>query len=267
MTWGLAILLGILQGLTEFLPVSSSGHLALFGAWFGLSEPDLAFDVLVHLATLAAVLAYFHRDWLGLGALLLGKTQDDLPKQLPLYLLASMFPAVAVGLFLKDPVAWLHGKPGWVGVFLMLTGLTLLAGFRLRGETRPLNRIGWPTVIAMSLVQAVAILPGISRAGATIMVGLFLGLEREAAARFSFLMVVPVIGGAGLLVLVDLLGRGAEVSASLWLSYGAGFTAAVLSGFFALVFLMRLLRGKRFFWFGFYCLALGSLALLLTAFA
>lgn len=267
MTWGLAILLGILQGLTEFLPVSSSGHLALFGIWFGLSEPDLAFDVLVHLATLAALLAYFRRDWLRLGALLLGKSHGDLPVRTPFYLLVSLLPALVVGLFLKDLVAWFHARPGWIGIFLVITGLILLLGFRVRGEARPLDRIGWPTVIAMSLAQAVAILPGISRAGVTIMVGLLLGLEREAAARFSFLMVVPVIGGAGLLVLVDLLRQGSEISTNLWLSYGAGFTAAVISGFFALVFLMRLLRGKRLFFFGFYCLALGALAMVLATIA
>ena len=258
----LAIGLGILQGLTEFFPVSSSGHLALFGAWFGLHEPDLTFDILVHLATLAAILVYFRADWYQLAAVLFKREQPtDMPRWVLPYLLISMMPAGLVGVFYKDNIEWFHSQPQWIGLFLLVTGLILVLGLRLKQGGRPLMTLGLGVVIAMALAQAAAILPGISRSGATIMIGLFLGLERKAAARFSFLMAVPVIGGAGLLALIDLAGSSQGISAELGLAYGAGFLAALLSGFAALAFMMRLLEGNRFFFFGFYCLALGGLAI------
>ncbi len=261
MTWDLAVLLGVLQGLTEFFPVSSSGHLALFGYWFGMREPDLTFDILVHMATLAAIVAYFRKDWLQLGRLLLGKDKGDLPPRILLYLLVSMIPAGLVGLFLKDAVEWIHGRPFWVGVCLLLTATTLLLGLRLSRGATPLAQMGLGVAFAMGLVQAAAVAPGVSRAGVTIMAGLFLGMERRAAARFSFLMAVPIIAGAGLLEAAELWGEAASVSAETWLSYGAGFFGALVSGFFALAFLMRLLDGKRFFYFGFYCIALAVVAM------
>jgi len=258
-----AILLGVLQGLTEFFPVSSSGHLALFGHWFGLAEPDLTFDVLVHLATLLAILVYFRADWIQLFRLLFRRGRGDLPRLLIPYLLLSMIPAGLVGFLLEDQVEWFHARPGWVGVFLIVNGLLLLWGMRHQGGGKSFEDLSFGTVIGIALAQATAILPGISRSGSTIVTGQLLGLDRRAAARFSFLMVVPVIGGAGLLKLLDLFANKDALSTDLLFAYGAGFVAATLSGFFALAFLMRLLEGPRFFQFGFYCLALGLFALAL----
>ncbi len=254
-----AIILGILQGLTEFFPVSSSGHLALFGHWFGL-QPDLTFDILVHLATLAAIVVYFRKDWIQLARLLLGKDRGDLPPKILLYLIVSMIPAGLVGVLLKDNVAWFHDKNVWVGVFLFITGTILLMGLRISKSSISLKNMTFTIVIAMAIAQAFAILPGISRAGMTIMVGLFLGLERQGAARFSFLMAVPVIGGAGLLAILDLLENAQSMSSQQITAYGVGFVAALVSGFLALAFLMKLLNGKRFFYFGFYCFAMGLAA-------
>jgi len=261
MSIGLAVVLGILQGLTEFLPVSSSGHLALFGAWFGLEEPDLTFDILVHLATLAAIMVYFRRDWVQLVALLFRRGRGDFPPNVILLILVSMVPAGLVGIFLEEQVLWAHHRPAVVGSLLVLNGIVLLLGFRATDGHLSITAIGLPIVIAMGLAQACAIMPGISRSGATIMCAVFMGMARKDAARFSFLMAVPVIGGAGILAAKDLLEAGSDQLLRLWPAYSAGFIAALISGFLALAFLMRLLEGRRFFLFGFYCLALGALAI------
>ena len=262
MDLGTAILLGVLQGLTEFFPISSSGHLALFGTWFGVREPDLTFDILVHLATLAAIIIYFRRDWIQLIRLLVRGEHGDLPKGIFIYLACSVIPAGLIGILAKDQVTQFHDHPAWVGICLFVTGTALLLGLRLGKEGKSFEEMPWAVVVFMALAQALAILPGISRAGATIMTALFLGMDRFAAARYSFLMAVPVIAGAGLLTLIDLFRKAETVSNDAWLAYGVGSLAAIGAGFFALVFLMRFLEGKRFFYFGFYCFVLGFIALL-----
>ena len=259
-----AICLGILQGLTEFFPVSSSGHLALFGHWLEIGEPNLTFDILVHIATLMAIVVYFRKDWIQLGKTVLGKEPGDLPKRVVLLLFLATLPAAVLGVLFKDHVAWFHGQTVWVGIFLLATGFTLLTGFKIKGNQIPLAQLTLQITLAMGFAQALAILPGISRAGATIMTAALMGMERRGAARFSFLMAVPVIVGAGLLEALDIWKDPTSLSEDSWLVYGAGFGAAAISGFFALAFLMRLLEGKRFFYFGFYCLGLGTLALLVS---
>ena len=262
MSLELAIFLGILQGITEFFPVSSSGHLALFAHWFGMKEADLTFDILVHLATLGAIIVYFRRDWLQLFRLVVGKERGDLPPLIIPYILVSMIPAAAVGIFLKDHIEWLHERPALVGCCLLFTAVVLLLGLKIKDDnSRPFAQISWGIVLAMAFSQALAVCPGISRAGMTIMAGLFLGMERHASARFSFLMAVPVIGGAGVLAVKDLLESSAHLDAAMVTAYSAGFVAAGISGFFALAFLMKLLDGRRFFYFGFYCFAMGLFAI------
>lgn len=263
MSVGLAIFLGIIQGLTEFLPVSSSGHLALFGNWFGMAQPDLTFDVLVHVATLAAIVVYFRKDWIQLANQIITRQFGDMPRMVLLYLILSMIPAGLVGVFLKEDIMLVHHHNAWVGVCLMITGATLLLGLRTEEGEMPYRNMTWAVLIAMSLAQAVAILPGISRSGATIMAGVFAGMQRKDCARFSFLMAVPVIGGAGLLTLKDVYEQPTPLPQDLWLSYGAGFAAALISGFIALAFLMKLLEGRNYFRFGFYCIGLGLLAIIL----
>jgi len=257
----LAGILGVIQGLTEFFPVSSSGHLALFNYWFGLPSEDLTFEILVHLATLAAIVTYFRKDWWQLARSIFQKDSGDLPRRVVPYLLVSMIPAALAGIFASDKVMWMNRRPLAIGICLLFMGICLLLGLRARPAKFDLRHLPWAIVLAMAFAQALAILPGISRSGITILCGLFLGLEKGAAARFSFLMAVPVIGGAGLLTAIDLLEKSAQITAGQWMAYSIGFACATLSGFFALAFLMRLLEGKRFFHFGWYCLAIGSLAL------
>ena len=256
-----ACLLGVLQGLTEFFPVSSSGHLALFGHWFG-AEPDLAFDVIVHLATLSAILVYFRNDWRQLWRCFIKKEPGDLPDHPFFYLAIATLPAVVMGVFYKDRIEWVHDQPQLVGLFLLINGIVLLAGFLVRGPFIPFSRMDWAVALCMGFAQAGAILPGISRSGATIMAAFFLGLDRRAGARFSFMMAVPVIAGAGLLTLYDLVSMSSGFGNRPWLAYGLGFFTALVSGFFALAFLMRLLQGARFFWFGLYCLIMAAAAFL-----
>lgn len=257
----LACILGILQGLTEFFPVSSSGHLALFSFWFGFQNEDLTFEILVHMATLAAIITYFRRDWIQLFKTLVGKDKGDLPPLIIPYLIVSMIPAGLAGVLGSDGVVWMNHQPVAIGLCLILMGTLLLAGLRAPKGERPLAKMTWTIVLGMALVQALAILPGISRSGITILAGVFLGLQKPAAARFSFLMAVPVIGGAGLLTALDLWKNAHAIQAEQWLAYGVGFISALISGFFALAFLMKLLNGNRFFHFGWYCLALGMIAL------
>ena len=156
----LAILLGILQGLTEFFPVSSSGHLALFGAWFGLDEPDLTFDILLHLATLAAILVYFRSDWIQLVRILLGSKPADMPKQVVPFLIVATLPAVVVGFLFKDAITVFHGHPDWVGLCLLVTGMTLVAGLFVKGNHRSYMTMTWTIILIMGVAQASALLPG-----------------------------------------------------------------------------------------------------------
>lgn len=254
-------LLGIIQGLTEFFPVSSSGHLALFTYWFGLPNEDLTFEILVHLATLAAIVTYFRRDWWDLAKSLVGKDGGELPRHIIVYLILSMIPAGLAGIYGKDLVVGMNHNPVAIGCCLLIMGTLLLFGLKAAPAKFNLRDLNFPIAMAMAMAQALAIMPGISRSGITILCGIFLGLEKQGAARFSFLMAVPVIGGAGLLTAVDLFRNAQLVSQDQWTAYAVGFVCALLSGFFALAFLMRLLNGKRFFHFGWYCLAMGLAAL------
>lgn len=267
MTIGLAIFLGILQGLTEFFPVSSSGHLALFGHWFGLAEADLQFEILVHLATLIAILVYFRHDWVQLVRNFLGfKDAGDFPKWMWVYVLISMIPAALIGIFFKDTIAHYHGEPWFVGICLLATGTALYFGKKITADGLPMEKFSLKVVVFMAFVQALAILPGVSRSGSTILVGVFAGMSRHAAARFSFLMAVPVIGGAGFLEVVKLYQNAEAMAPGVMSAYLAGSAAALVSGFIALRFLMSWLEGRRFFDFCYYCWGLGTVAIISSLF-
>ncbi|MCB1050703.1 MAG: undecaprenyl-diphosphate phosphatase [Acidobacteria bacterium] len=256
-----ALWLGIIQGVTEFLPISSSGHLALFGAWFGLEEPDLTFDILVHTATLAAIIFTFRQEvWATIRSAFL-QPNERVPSRIIPYLILASIPAGLVGILGKSYIAGVHAQPIWVGVLLILNGIMLLGGQKLSEGKRHLQEIGIAQVVVMGLAQALAVLPGISRSGSTILAGVASDLHKESAARFSFLMAIPVIAGAELLDARHLLKTG--IPEGLILPYTIGFLAALVSGLCALKLLMWLLKGKRFFQFGWYCLGFGGLAIIL----
>ncbi|UCF89616.1 MAG: undecaprenyl-diphosphate phosphatase [bacterium] len=252
-----SILLGILQGLTEFLPVSSSGHLVLAQEVLsGFGGPAAAFDVLLHGGTLAAVLFYFRGDVAGI--LRDAARPAEGGWRLPALLILATIPAGVVGLLLAERIEPLFSSPKTAALGLVATGGILTAAWRMKGKgRRSLADITVSTALLIGLAQALAIVPGISRSGSTIAVGMFAGMAGREAARFSFLLSIPAVAGALFLEF------GALVHGGFPLSYLAGALSAALVGWAAIAFLMRLLDRENLLPFAVYCLALGSLSLLI----
>ncbi len=260
-----AVALGLLQGVTEFLPVSSSGHLVLVPWALGWSEASLLYDTVVHLGTCLAVVLYFWQDLVEVvqGALrgLTGRRQgpeDDLGWLLVL----SAVPGAVIGYLFEDLFESLFARPPYAAGFLLVTGALLLVSDRIGRRQRALATIRWPDAIWAGLAQAAAIAPGISRSGATMSAGLLRGLNREAAARFAFLMSVPIILGASALQVVKAIGE-ASVQGS-WAELGLGFVAAAVSGLLAIRLLLRLVRRHSLRPFAYYCWAAGLGGLILA---
>ncbi len=257
-----AIVLGIIQGLTEFLPVSSSGHLVIVPALLGWQEQGLAFDTVLHLATLFAVLAYFRDDWLHLADAWIGsvvrrrvETPDE---RLAWYIVVGCVPAALAGGLLEGWFEQAFGRPEMVAYFLLATAALLVAGEALGRQERDLVKLRLPDVVAIGLAQAAAILPGISRSGSTIATGLLVGQTREAAARFSFLLAAPIIFGAGATQLPRAL-REQAVGSEL-LALALGFVAAAVVGYLSISFLLRYLSRGSLYPFAAYCAVVGVVA-------
>lgn len=264
-----ALILGIVQGATEFLPISSSGHLVLVPWFFGWDfEPKAAFvfDVLVQWGTIVAVIAYFWRDLLSIArAWLVGLWRRapfaDPQARLAWLLLLATVPAAALGIVLKPTVESTFDQPLTVSFFLLGTAALLYFAERGGRPYKSIPVITWIDSLWIGLTQSLALFPGISRSGATIAGGLFRGLERAEAARFSFLLSVPTMLGAGVIALIDLsnsVNPGDQVAPLL-----VGFLAASVTGFVAIHWLLRFLEQRRLFIFSIYCLgiALGGIAL------
>ena len=277
-----ALILGIVQGATEFLPISSSGHLVLVPwilDWHGVGESNMAFDVLVHLGTLAAVFGYFWRDFKRMiGAAWSGiQTRDPMgtaDSRLAWFILGGSIPAGLVGLALEDWFEGLFGNPAAVAVLLFGTaGLLFLAErVRAHGDASPapdrgsntlgtLNRMKWADALWIGAAQALAILPGISRSGATIAAGLLRGFDRASAARFSFLLGTPAIIGAAALQLLDLLQAGALESQIKVLLIG--FASAAVVGYLAIHALLLHVRQRSLNVFAVYCALFGAVSLII----
>ena len=256
----------MLQGATEFIPVSSSGHLVLVPWLLGWDSPGLVFDTVVHWGTLVAVLAFFWRDWVALiGAWLRGLVRWDwrepLARLMWLLILGSI-PAAALGYLLEGFFESLFGQPAWVAFFLLVTAALLALGEYLGKRTREMEDLGWADALLIGLAQASAIAPGISRSGATMSTGLFRGLDRTVAARFSFLLATPIILGAGLLQLMDLAtatDAGAQMPGLV-----AGFLAAAVSGYLCIWVLLRYLQRGKLYPFAIYCAFAGVYFLLVS---
>lgn len=262
-----AIILGIVQGATEFLPISSSGHLVLVPSIFNLSEPTLSIIAIAHEGTLLAVLIYFRRElWQIITAVLYGlrvrRPLATTDSRLGWYIVAGTIPAAAAGLLLEDFFAAVFGAPTAAAFFLLVTAALLVIGERLLTGKKGLPQMTWPDAIVIGLFQMVALFPGISRSGSTITAGLMRGLDRETAARYSFLLGVPAIAGAGLLAVSDILAAGNI--ASEWPVLLATFLAAFISGYACIYFLLAWLKQHSLYLFAAYCALLGSGFLLLT---
>lgn len=261
MSWFEALILGLLQGLTEFLPVSSSGHLELGSALFGLTDPDdnLQFSIIVHGATVLSILVVFRRDIIGLIRGVLRFQWNDETRFAAL-LLASAVPVGIVGLMFESTVSnFFGGRILLVGCMLLVTA-TLL--FMTRFFKPGHKGVNLRRALVIGLAQTVAILPGISRSGATISMALFMGVDREKATRFSFLMVLIPILGATALEVKDLLAQSTAadpVNAGPLLT---GFFAAFISGLLACSWMLRLVREGKIVWFSIYCLVVGLTAIL-----
>ncbi|MBI2845375.1 MAG: undecaprenyl-diphosphatase UppP [Chloroflexi bacterium] len=273
-----AAILGIVQGATEFLPISSSGHLVLVPWLLGWPQPGLAFDAFLHLGTLVAVLVYFRRELIQLLVAWLASIRytsigDEPNRRLAWLIILGTLPAALLGIAFEGFFANFFSAPQAVSVFLLGTALILWLGEKMQpalDAAREKHQWGmaglslWDALL-IGLAQAVAILPGISRSGATISAGLWRGLRREEAARFSFLLSAPVVLGAGMLKFWDLL-QSAEFG-NLGPILLSGFLAALISGYLAINFLLSFLQRRNLYPFALYCLLLGSITFLLSVLA
>ncbi len=259
-----SFLLGLLQGISEFLPISSSGHLVLGKYILGADvEAGITYEVVVHFGTLCSILIYYRytlTDLLFSGLKFLkspAKQKNDPQVKTIGYILITMIPAMIVGFTIKDQIENIFMDPMYVSIMLIVTG-TILFLTRFAGET--LKSINLPRSVVIGLAQAFALIPGISRSGSTISASLYLGVKREEAANFSFLMVIPVIAGAMLLEIKDMIAIG--VTDAEMLSLVVGFFTSFISGYFALKYLIIILKNKGFHFFAYYCWLVGAIGLL-----
>tara|TARA_B100001113_G_scaffold351041_1_gene349323 strand:- start:704 stop:1492 length:789 start_codon:yes stop_codon:yes gene_type:complete len=255
------LILGIVQGLTEFLPVSSSGHLELVKAIFGSDyeqQQGLLVTITLHAATAFSTIFVFRKDiFMILSDLLRFKRGESLNFSLKIIL--SMIPAVIIGLIFEDFIASLFvGKIALVGVMLMITALLLFLADQVNENNKELN---YSNTFYIGVIQAIAILPGISRSGATIALAVLLKIDRNKAARFSFLMVIPLILGSMAKSVMD--GDLSQDSTAL-LPLLVGFVSAFITGVFACRWMVALVKKSQLKYFSFYCFALGALAILFS---
>jgi len=254
-----AIILGIIQGLTEFLPVSSSGHIELGKAILGVEGAgDLTFSVLLHGATVLSIIVVFWKDLAELFRSLFSFEWNENTQYIA-KLALSMIPVGLVAIFFKDDLeALFSGRVALVGFFLILTGCIL---FLTTLERKERKEVTFKDAVIIGLSQAVAVLPGISRSGSTISTALALGVAREKATRFSFLMVLAPILGATLLEFKDLLGAESAGTEGVLVPYVLGFVAAFISGLFACKWMIRLVNQGKVIYFAYYCFAVGAIAI------
>ncbi|HEX7496426.1 MAG TPA: undecaprenyl-diphosphatase UppP [Candidatus Limnocylindrales bacterium] len=246
-----ALVMGIVQGLTEFLPISSSGHLVLVPWLFGWKDPfidSVAFTVILHMGTLLALLVYFWRDWLtlipaGLAAIRDRSFKADPNRKMAFLLVIATIPAVLVGPIFESKFEELVREPARIAVMLCVGAAILWLADRWGARQREMDSLTFRESLGIGIAQVLALVPGISRSGISISAGLFMGLNREAAARFSFLMATPVIGGAGVWearkFLTHEAGPSPEANVIL-----IGFVAAAISGILAVHFMLEFLRRR-----------------------
>jgi len=262
-----AIFLGIVQGLTELLPVSSSAHLVIAQGFMPVFyQPGVLFDAVVHLGTLAAVIFFFREDiWMMLCSLWPGKRNFSLPlkqqrffRRLLILILASTALTATIGLTFREEIESLFTSTKIAASMLFVTGLLLYLSDRIRYNSANEEKLSFPKALLLGLAQGFALIPGISRSGATIACGIFLGLNRKTAARYSFLMSIPAVMGAVALQAPHF----SAVTAGDLPSYLAGFLAAAVTGFFSLKLLYLFLRKATLRFFAYYCWLFGGSVLI-----
>ena len=259
----MAIFLGFVQGLTEFLPISSSGHLALLEHYLKVEGGGLAFDILLHVGSLLALLIYFRNDWLNMAkAVLRPSPFSRLERRLFVCLVAATIPGGLAGVLLQKQAETIFRQPWRIALLLGGLGLLLILAERLARHLRPLTNLNLGDALLIGFSQALAIMPGVSRSGITMTTGLFLGFTRESAARFSFLLATPIIAGAGLYDLYKWIKH--PPNQLSWVVGVLGFLSALVFSYLAIDFLLRYLRRHTFYPFAIYRLFLAALILGLT---
>ena len=261
MDWIQALILGIIQGLTEYLPVSSSGHLTIGAALFGIEDTDnLAFTVMVHVATVLSTLVVL---WQEVVWILKGLTEGKMNEaaRFTINILVSMIPIAIVGFFFKDAVEEVFGS-GLLIVGCMLLVIATLLIFSYYYKPKSKERLSVKDAFIIGIAQACAVMPGLSRSGSTIATGLLLGNKKESLAQFSFLMVIPPILGEALLDVVKTVKGEAVFEHIDTLPLVVGFLAAFISGCVACRWMLRIVRKGKLIYFGIYCAVVGMVALL-----
>lgn len=265
-----AIILGVIQGLTEFLPVSSSAHLVFITDILGLPQ-NVAFDTLLHLGTLVAVVGYFWRDIVeiitsfisSIMDIFRGKFKEGLKekpfKKLTWLLVVGTIPAGIMGILLQKQFEALFNSVIYVGFFLIITGLLLWGAERVKPGEKDVEDISFKNALVIGIAQGIAIAPGISRSGATISAGLFSGLNRELAARFSFLLSIPAILGAALVQAKDITSFDASTAVLI-----AGFLSALIFGYLAIKLLLKIIKERTLMIFAYYCWIVGIAVIIIS---
>jgi len=252
-----ALVLGIVQGLGEFLPISSSAHLVLVPWVFGWEDPGLSFDVALHMGTLLAVVAFFWKDWISLISEAM-KRRSTHEATLFWYLVAATIPGAAFGYLFEKQAETVFRNPLLIGVMLIVMGIILYWVDRRAARKKNLFGLSFMDSLFIGFSQALAIIPGVSRSGITMTAGRFRGLNRDSAARFSFLLSTPIIFGAGVMKLKDL------PHGDINLAFITGIIASAVVGFISIGFLLRYLTERRFAVFAWYRFAAGIAVIILA---
>lgn len=248
-----ALILGLVQGLTEFLPISSSGHLVLGQKLLGFSQPPVLFDILVHVGTLTAIFVFFRKIiWQLTKKTIEAIKAKTIPKEATVIIVATI-PAVIIGFFLNPFLEVIFSSITLVGIALIITSILLFSTVLIKKSNKKINQITKLDALIIGILQALAILPGISRSGSTVVAGLWRNLKRETAFTFSFLLSIPAILGAMSLQLTDLI----IIDNQQILPNLIGFASAALSGYLALILFKKAVVKKKLAYFGIYCLLVG----------
>lgn len=262
-----SLILGIIQGITEFLPISSSGHLILAPKIFGWIDQGLSFTVALHWGTLFGVIGYFYRDWLQIFSFAFRKNKKVLTvvstkvstfnNNILLFIIVATIPGAIAGYFLEDLAETIFRNPILVASTLIGAGVILYFADRFGKKYHKINNITLKTALIIGFAQALAIVPGVSRSGITISAALFLGLNRKDSAHFSFLLAAPIILGAGLIKISDIISSGIDAA------FIVGFLASAVAGFLSIKWLLKYVESRSYFIFVVYRMVLGALILLL----
>jgi undecaprenyl-diphosphatase len=245
-----AIILGAVQGLAEFLPISSSAHLVLVPWLLRWEDPGLAFDVALHLGTLLALLIYYRRDWIAMVESIRG--DDPAHFRLLMLLITASIPGAVIGLLFEKQAETIFRSPALIAGALAVLAILLWLFDKVSPQKRIMSEMTYWDALAIGLSQALAIVPGVSRSGATITMARVFGIRREDSANFSFLMATPIIAGAGLVEARKILHEG------LNLTLGLGFLSAAIFGLIAIAFLIRFVRARTYIPFAIYRLVVAA---------